>query len=1499
MDCQVVATSLETPHEARRQAANSSNPSQQDRGSSERPDSALPGPACGRPTCHPPAEDGPARSGLSLPVGEQPAPGEDRQRANGTRARTSIPAVILNGMPALSSNPSSADESSRAHDPSSAFRQQGDCPWCVLVSDNQRRMDHRPPSSVEGCPREDSPHDHPGNPSANHLCSSSSSNHCGSSALPLRAAASLPPCSGPGEPCPSTPLCAPPPASSHSGILTRGQPTLEAIGLAGQDLFGEGSDRGSHRSTHHRCQYPLPHAVRDLPSGGPTGRHGDNPPSGRTPPRDASSSYSERYQASCCDLQSIPRRPHACSNAPGLFPGTPTPTLAVGPTVTPSNTRDTTSSRPSSYHEGSGHLRPLGSPVSCPSHNPAITPDLSSAIDLRQPPTLLPPRFLTPDLHHSPALVRSATAPPTTSASASKAHCPICRRGPFSVLLNGNLHRHTCLSDLPPRVRGPPLPFVPVPVVHHPTPDDPAVAPVVPPARHRPQPSNRQRLYDRWLDELYTLLLSAAESTTKGQLDARVLALLHHSPAQSTVLPHTSSDLGRTAALEPTDDLLLGGHPIPDPSPPSANLRAVHRHLRNGDAIKARRAATGAPVGSVADPRTRALLAAKYVADPVEWMLPSDESILRDKMAPIDRTALYVEDTTILQSHILGKKRGSSSAPSGQSHDHYRDLLQRHPDAIHPLTSLCNLVAGDNLTDGPERMALVTGKGTVLLKANSDVRPIVTEEPLWHYVGHLLARTYRTTIQTVSGPTQYMHLSGGCEIVAHTIRALLESDSSLVVGKVDCCNAFNAIHKHPILQVIADEAPALLPFTNCLLNKAPAGTIYHDSREQVTVVHKLTEGVPQGGAMSSALFNMGQSVAIRPAAAAHPQARILLIADDTHVVGTPEAVIAAILDIRERYAAIGLSLAPTTSSKNVLYGLGNEYTDQQRASATAAGLHWIPPTQGLEIGGSPVGSPQYMSSHLNKCVDGIIAELTRFEGFINAPAGSPKARLQLVYALIRLCTSQQLSYHLRTTPPSATALASSRLDIAIANTILRITNSLPYLPPSDSENMRPVLNRFFMSLRLGGDGFQQSEEVLHSAYVASILQCASSMHALLPDGHHRQPTTTPSLTEFCTSLELLRARGVTVLADVTFSAMWTAQRSKIQRLISQQLQLQRQQRELASLPNLPPAHAAAVHHPLSPDDFAIRQQGLINCLCPESSHWLQANPAFWINRLTDNAFMIAFWVRSKFRVMGPRRYCICGEPVDCLGDHVLSCPRVTVRNQVRNTAHASLSSQLRRCISSHSASSEYVVAAGEPPLARYLESNLPVIHPAAADDDDPWRAHDPTHPARRADLALITHSGAHPSTILIDVTIAAHNSRAAGRASLPGCAAEARYAAKAASYARDYRPPPDDVQLLFFSVETSGFIHHMAKDFLKRLLASSNTAYLQALQSISVALQSARAHSISVAREFLTLDSPPTLPYTAGPLPQVPPPSSPARLLVPRFYALNPTPARPLPDVAQ
>ena len=107
---------------------------------------------------------------------------------------------------------------------------------------------------------------------------------------------------------------------------------------------------------------------------------------------------------------------------------------------------------------------------------------------------------------------------------------------------------------------------------------------------------------DRWFDELYALLLSAAESTTKGQLDARVLALLHH-PTSHFPRPWSYSCFG-------TD---WWSHPwwLSDQCPIASicQLRAVDRHLRNHDTIKARRSATEAPVRTVADPCTNTILA--------------------------------------------------------------------------------------------------------------------------------------------------------------------------------------------------------------------------------------------------------------------------------------------------------------------------------------------------------------------------------------------------------------------------------------------------------------------------------------------------------------------------------------------------------------------------------------------------------------------------------------------------------------------------------------------------------------------------------------------------------------------------------------------------------------------------------------------------------------------------------------------------------------------------
>ena len=74
---------------------------------------------------------------------------------------------------------------------------------------------------------------------------------------------------------------------------------------------------------------------------------------------------------------------------------------------------------------------------------------------------------------------------------------------------------------------------------------------------------------------------------------------------------------------------------------------------------------------------------------------------------------------------------------------------------------------------------LASSSGTALLKSNRDVRPTVTEDPPLSYTGHALATEHHDVIRAVCGDEQYMGLPAGCEVVAHSVRYLLEADPTL------------------------------------------------------------------------------------------------------------------------------------------------------------------------------------------------------------------------------------------------------------------------------------------------------------------------------------------------------------------------------------------------------------------------------------------------------------------------------------------------------------------------------------------------------------------------------------------------------------------------------------------------------------------------------------------------------------------------------------------------
>ena len=128
-----------------------------------------------------------------------------------------------------------------------------------------------------------------------------------------------------------------------------------------------------------------------------------------------------------------------------------------------------------------------------------------------------------------------------------------------------------------------------------------------------------------------------------------------------------------------------------------------------------------------------------------------------------------------------------------------------------------------------------------------------------------------------------------------------------------------------------------------------------------------------------------------------------------------------------------------------------------------------------------------MIEYINTTVDSIIDEMLQLE-----------TNLQIVFKMLQHCSAQQLTYLLRTCPPPTTLHAARRLDAAIANTIHRIMDCVPLLPPEDSIAMRAVLNRLFLSVRLGGDGFINSEATCEAVYAASMLYCGPLMRSAVP-----------------------------------------------------------------------------------------------------------------------------------------------------------------------------------------------------------------------------------------------------------------------------------------------------------------------------------------------------------------------------------------------------------------
>jgi len=128
--------------------------------------------------------------------------------------------------------------------------------------------------------------------------------------------------------------------------------------------------------------------------------------------------------------------------------------------------------------------------------------------------------------------------------------------------------------------------------------------------------------------------------------------------------------------------------------PPTNHIiKAIDRHILNGDLVKARRATKGSGIANLSDPQVRANLDSKYPPSTTEYQGPSDADLLLLRQDSIDHHRTIIDDTESLANFITGKKRGASPCTTGLSNDHFQEILKLHPAAIHDIMTLCNWLA--------------------------------------------------------------------------------------------------------------------------------------------------------------------------------------------------------------------------------------------------------------------------------------------------------------------------------------------------------------------------------------------------------------------------------------------------------------------------------------------------------------------------------------------------------------------------------------------------------------------------------------------------------------------------------------------------------------------------------------------------------------------------------------------------------------------------------------
>ncbi|KAJ0173779.1 hypothetical protein K1T71_010928 [Dendrolimus kikuchii] len=501
-----------------------------------------------------------------------------------------------------------------------------------------------------------------------------------------------------------------------------------------------------------------------------------------------------------------------------------------------------------------------------------------------------------------------------------------------------------------------------------------------------------------------------------------------------------------------------------------------------------------------------------------------------------------------------------------------------------------------------------------LKKKDGGIRPIAVGTTYRRLAAKVCCRDIRDLSSRYFAPNQLgFGIKGGCEAAVHALRTFVTSNACEAILKVDVKNAFNSVNRCTLLAEIKNHFPKIYNYIRQCYGEN-SFLVYQEN-----LIHSAT-GCQQGDPLGPAIF----SLAIHPIIQKLNSKFNVWYLDDGTLGGDIDTLKNDLKYLISEFSKIGLVLNYSKCElfiANSTVNVSNTISDFQDLASNLK----LVKKDTLTLLGSPIFDESFPSF-----VD------DKIQNFHSKIVNLKEISAHSAYFLIRYCLfTPNFTYVLRCSPLWRHPTILYNLDNIIRQTLTSIIN-IPLEDRSWTQASLPI--------RLGGLGIRKISDTALPAFLSSVYSTVDLIGKIL----------IPSLSGFEVPY-LTEARNAWSLAcpmqnlpaEPKSQKLWDGPLSKL------------------------------VHENLLTSCIGETERARLLAVSKwESGLWLQALPSANLGTLLDDTtFRIAVCIRLGASVVVPHR-CRCGDRVDKLGHHGLSC----VRSAGRISRHATLNDIIRRSL---------------------------------------------------------------------------------------------------------------------------------------------------------------------------------------------------------------------------